>query len=97
MISAIDIKGLDSSYDGSDVGKLVKSFYTLGTTEAVIVLDEIDKMGTGAKDGNPANALLDTLSDEHVCYDAFLEMGIDTILANDYGRVSNAVKAYKSK
>ena len=78
VISAIDIKGLDSSYDGSDVGKLVKSFYTIGTTEAVIVLDEIDKMGTGAKDGNPANALLDTLSDEHTCYDAFLEMGIDT-------------------
>ncbi|MBR6761732.1 MAG: AAA family ATPase [Oscillospiraceae bacterium] len=78
VISAVDVKGLDSSYDGADVGLLVRSFYSLGTTEAVIVLDEIDKMGTESKDGNPVNALLDTLSDEHMCYDAFLEMGIDT-------------------
>ena len=76
--SALEIKGTDSSYDGSDAGKLVKSFYQLGTTEAVIGLDEIDKMASGGKDGNPADALLDTLSDEHVCYDAFLETGIDT-------------------
>ena len=76
--SALEIKGTDSSYDGSDVGKLVKSFYQLGTTEAVIGLDEIDKMASGGKDGNPSDALLDTLSDEHVCYDAFLETSIDT-------------------
>ena len=78
VISAIDLKGLDSSYDPSGPGLLVESFYSLGTTEAVIVLDEIDKMGTGSKDGNPAYALLDVLSDEHICTDAFLEMGIDT-------------------
>lgn len=76
--SALEIKGTDSSYDGSDAGKLVKSFYQLGTTEAVIGLDEIDKMASGGKDGNPADALLDTLSDEHVCYDAFLETSVDT-------------------
>lgn len=76
--SALEIKGTDSSYDGSDVGKLVKSFYQLGTTEAVIGLDEIDKMASGGRDGNPSDALLDTLSDEHVCYDAFLETSIDT-------------------
>ena len=76
--SAIDIKGLDSSYDGSDSGVLVKSFYKLGTTEAVIVLDEIDKMGTSVKDGNPYNALCDTLSDVNECYDVYLGMGIDT-------------------
>lgn len=76
--SALEIKGTDSSYDGSDAGKLVKSFYQLGITEAVIGLDEIDKMASGGKDGNPADALLDTLSDEYVCYDAFLETGIDT-------------------
>ena len=78
VCSALEIKGTDSSYDGSDAGKLVKSFYQLGTTEAVIGLDEIDKMASGGKDGNPADALLDTLSDEHVCYDAFLETSIDT-------------------
>jgi glycerophosphoryl diester phosphodiesterase len=27
----------------------------------------------------------------------YLAMGIDTILTNDYGRISNAVQAYKSK
>jgi len=76
--SAIDIKGLDSSYDGSDSGVLIKSFYKLGTTEAVIVLDEIDKMGTSLKDGNPYNALCDTLSDVNECYDVFLDVGVDT-------------------
>ncbi len=78
VICAIDLKGLNSAYDGSDVGLLVKNFYRLGTSEAVVVLDELDKMGNGTKDGNPYNALLDVLSDEHICYDAFLEMGVDT-------------------
>lgn len=64
--SALEIKGTDSSYDGSDVGKLVKSFYQLGTTEAVIGLDEIDKMASGGKDGNPSDALLDTLSKDRI-------------------------------
>lgn len=76
--SALEIKGTDSSYEGSDAGKLLKTFYQLGTTEAIIGLDEIDKMASGGKDGNPADALLDTLSDEHVCHDAFLETYVDT-------------------
>ncbi len=78
VISAIDIKGLDSSFDASDAGDLVRSFYKLGTTEAVIVLDEIDKMGRGTKDGNPFNALCDTLSDNSECFDVFLGMSVDT-------------------
>jgi ATP-dependent Lon protease len=76
--SGLELKGTDSTYDNAEVGKLVKIFYQLGTTEAVIGLDEIDKMSSGSKDGNPADALLDTLSDEHLCYDAFLETSIDT-------------------
>ncbi len=78
VMSAIDIKGIDASYDSADCGKLVKSFYGMRTTEGVVVLDEIDKMGTGGKDGNPADALLDCLSDHNSCYDAFLEMALDT-------------------
>lgn len=78
VISAIDLKGLDSSYEGADVGWITKTFYKNMTSEMVVVLDEIDKMGNGDKDGNPYHVLLDTLSDENVFHDAFLEVGIDT-------------------
>ncbi len=78
VMSAVDIKGIDSAYDSADAGKLIKSFYGMRTTEGVVVLDEIDKMGFGNKDGNPADALLDCLSDHNSCYDAFLEMAVDT-------------------
>lgn len=78
VISAIDLKGLVSQYNDSDVGSIVGTFFRLKTSEAVIILDELDKMGSGSKDGNPANALADTLSDMNQCYDAFLDMSIDT-------------------
>ena len=76
--SALEIIGTDPSYDTADAGVLIKTFYQLGTTLAVLGLDEVDKMASGGNDGNPADALLDTLSDAHVCYDAFLEAEIDT-------------------
>jgi ATP-dependent Lon protease len=76
--SALDLKGTDPSYEGSDIGKFVRCFYNHGTSEMVLVLDEIDKLGTGDKEGNPADSMLDTLSDQHLCYDAFLEMSVDT-------------------
>lgn len=76
--SALDLKGDDSGYSHSDAGRLVRTFYELGTAEAVLVLDGIDKMGKGDLGGNPAAALVDVLSDPSRCYDHFLEMAIHT-------------------
>lgn len=76
--SAIDVKGLDSSYDHADAGALVKIFFQHGTSEMVVILNELDKSGTGDQDGNVHNALNDTLAENGKCYDAFLETEIDT-------------------
>ncbi len=76
--SVLEIVGSDSSYESSDAGNLITSFFKLRTSQACIGLDEFDKMATETKDGNPMNAFLDTLSDAHTFYDRFLETGIDT-------------------
>lgn len=76
--NALSIKGLDASFGESDAGKLIRSFFTLGTSEAVIILKKIDKLGKSGNDGDPADALLDALSEDHQFYDEFLEIAIDT-------------------
>lgn len=78
VASAIDIKGLDASYDSADAGEFIKKFYQTGTSEMVLVLDELDKMGNDTKNGPAAGAMLDVLSDENKCYDKFLETFVKT-------------------
>lgn len=71
--SAIDTKGLDSSYDGSSVGFFVSAFRLCLTSEMVLVLNEMDKCGRhNDKDGDVYSSMLDML-DEEKCFDSFLE------------------------
>lgn len=76
ITTSLDLKGTDSTYEFSEPGLLTQAFYTMKTTEGIIVLDEIDKMGYSPKEGNPYSAILDFL--DNSSYDQYLEFPLDT-------------------
>ena len=73
----LDMTGLCYTYDGSDSGEPVKSFYNSGTTQMVMLLDEFDD-AINTKEGNPQNAFTDMLSDDRFFKDAYLGTYIRT-------------------
>lgn len=76
MSCPIELEGLDSGYDNADAGRLIKVFAAHGTSEMVIGFDEIDKMNSHSKEGNPMNVLYRVLLGEHE--DKFLGCGVST-------------------
>lgn len=59
-------------------GKLVQCLKTTGSTNPVVLIDEIDKLGTGFR-GDPASALLEVLdpSQNSTFRDHFLDVPVD--------------------
>lgn len=94
------IKGAQRLYKGAEPGQIIKSIQDSGVPNPVILLDEIDKMGSSFEHGDPAFALLDVLepkqcknfTDENIELPYNLSNATFIITSNDLRRIPDVLK-----
>lgn len=78
MSDAGPLRGYDTNYKSPKPGRIVEGIIQTGTFSPLILLDEIDKMGSSTANGDPAYVLLDILDSDRTRFiDDLITVPID--------------------
>ena len=100
MSDVNEIKGHRKTYVGSMPGKAIQALKKTKTQNPLILLDEIDKVGSGGHQGDPTAALLELLDPEQNAnfLDHYLDVPVDfskvlfICTANDISRIPGPLR-----